>query len=140
MVQDVVYYIRNEESNFYEFISYLVETHRVNVDHIDSLLKKYDYTLEFEGEKSMLVPLTGETFQKEVEQVRDFIETNAPEKTLDHLKEAKGKFTKNDFDGCLSECRLALESLTKNGDFTQSVIEFTSMELITDNNDKDRKR
>lgn len=138
-VQDIVYYIRNEESNFYEFISYLVETHRVDVDRIDSLLKKYDYTLEFEGGKFMLVPLTGETFQKEVEQVRDFIETNAPEKTLDHLKEAKEKFTKNDFDGCLSECRLALESLTKNGDFTPSVMELARLGLITDNNDKDRK-
>lgn len=138
-IQDIVYSIRNEKSNFYEFISYLVETRKGDVDRIDSLLKKYGYTLEFEGGKFTLVPLTGKTFQNEVEQVRDFIEKNAPEKTLDHLKEAKEKFVKNDFDGCLSECRLALESLTKNGDFAQSVAELARLGLITDNNDKDRK-
>jgi len=138
-VQDVIYSIGSEKSDFYDFFSYMVDKDRPNSSRYDSILKKYGYTIEDNGEKYILVPLTGETFQMEIEQLQGYVENNAPQKTLDHLKEAKEKFAQNDFDGCLSECRMALESLTKNGNFARGITELVSFGLITDNNDPSRK-
>lgn len=138
-VQDIIYFINNEESNFYDFFSYIINKGGLNYDRVESILKKYGYTIEDNGGKYILVPLTGETFQEEIEQLQGFIENNAPQKTLEHLKEAKEKFAKNDFDGCLSECRMALESLTKNGNFARGITELVNCGVITDNNDALRK-
>jgi hypothetical protein len=138
-VQDIIYFIGGEKDNFYDFFSYIVDKDRSSSSRYNSILKKYGYTVEDNGGKYILVPLTGETFQKEIEQLQGYIENNAPQKTLDHLKEAKEKFANNDFDGCLSECRIALESLTKNGNFARGITELVNLGTITDNKDPLRK-
>ena len=137
-IQDIVYYFQNEEKNYYNFFSYLVDKRIGFIDDYEIILRKYGYTVEINGNKSILVPLIGETFEKEINELNDYIEKNAPNKTFENLKEAKELFTRNRFDGCLSRCRKSLESMTIN-DFTKGIDELTRVNLIINKNDSKRK-
>lgn len=136
-IQDIVYYICSE-GDAYSFLSYLVEKRIGSDDDYNSLLRKYDYTIEFDGKKSHIVPLVGDLLENEISNLIGFVEETAPQKTLDHVKEAKEKFTKNDFDGCLAECRQSLESLTINN-FHDGLRELAQNSLIENKNNALRK-
>ena len=137
-IQDIIFEIFHNDGNFYDFLTYMSKKDNPNETKYDNILKKYGYTFDYSGSETIIVPLTGEIFQIEITQLYGYLENNAPKKTLEHLNEAKEKFSKNDFDGCLAEYRLALESLTISG-FANGIRELVNLGSITDNNDSTRK-
>lgn len=104
----------NDRKQLFEFLDYLVDVDKANHPRYNIILRKHGFTIEeFQG-KYHLATLTGKIFEEETKEVQAFIEQHASKKTLNCLKKAKDNFAKNDFRETLSQCRNALESLTKN--------------------------
>ncbi|NHV98167.1 MAG: hypothetical protein HA496_00810 [Thaumarchaeota archaeon] len=68
--------------------------------------------------------------QKLLEEERYWLEENAPEKTITHLRQAHEKLGRGEWAETLSACRNALESLTKSGSFTGFINELVEKEII----------
>ena len=109
-------YLMIESDREHELFSYLINKDP-NPDLYLPILNKHGLTIEEKDGMYSLATLSGKILEKEEEQVTSYIETNASSDTLGYLQKAKQDFDVGDYYATISNCRLALESLTKEGRF-----------------------
>ena len=132
-------FIRHVAENYLEreVLDYLIK-HDSNRDAYTSILNKHGLAIEKNGDEFVLAELSGKIFKEEENEIFSYLESHAPPKTMQYLQKAKEYFDSKNYCDTISNCRLALESLTNNGEFSQGVDELVKNDLILDG-DKGRK-
>lgn len=126
-----------EDDREQELLSYLINK-VPNHDEYMPILNKCGFTIEGNNGKFSLAILSGEILNEEEEKVILYLEKNASSKTMNYLQKAKQDFDAGNYYSTVSNCRMALESVTKNGCFSQGIDELVKQELIQEG-DKSRK-
>jgi len=130
----------NKHNELYRFLIYVIENdvkpgEVVKQTSYDKILNRYGLTISEHQGRCILSSLYGGILEQEVTQLQSYIMQKAPQKTLTHLQNAKENFSKGKFDSVLSDCRMSLESLTKDGKFSDSLEELVDMKLIHKSDD-----
>jgi hypothetical protein len=133
-VQQTIYQII-EKSKEEEFLTYLINKD-LNHEVYLSILNNHNLTIEKVGDKYSLSPLTSKILEEEEKLVVDYLEKNASPRTINYVQKAKESFDNGDYYNTISNCRLALESLTKEGDFQKGLNELKSHGLIIEGDNR----
>lgn len=126
--QNLVYKML-EDGRERELFSYLINKDP-NPDVYLPILNKHGLTIEESNGKISLATLSGKILEEEEEKVISYLESNAPSNTIQYLQKAKQDFDTGDYYATISNCRIALDSLTKNGNFSHGISELVQHGLI----------
>ncbi len=117
-----------------------LDNDKKELGNIRNILVGSGYDIQFHDGKPVIYP-SGSTITRDVKQPElAWLDRNAPNDTLDYLKRAKDNLSNGKWQESLSDCRLALESLTSIGNFSDGITELVNLGIIQEGDGRNRRK
>lgn len=99
------------------------------IEAVDDIISPYGYRID-DNNGLRLVPMSASATAGERSRRDSWLSRHAPSDSVRYLERARDKLGRGDWQEVLSSCRIALEKLTVNGDFTASLDELVNLGII----------